>query len=193
MNLLSPTSKAEVERSGWLFVALFILPLIPLGVLWWSAYPTADAHWRAFGTALVLSFPATVWAVRRASKLVELGIHRYYSKARPLGWRQYAGVWLGLLLVLYAWASAVAAIWVWLPVRPASEQSFAVAEAKQCTRRCLGCYRQAKLAAWPGSTIGSICVEGIDPMVQSGERLVVRGRFSSLGVHVQSVRRANAG
>ena len=192
MSLLCPSSKAEVARSGWLFAVLLLLPLVPFGPLWWSAHLTAGAHWWAFGTAAFLSLPTAVWSVRRVNRLVGLGIHPHYSKARPMPSRQYFAVWVGVLLSLYAWGAAAVTSWVSLPFRLTSEQSFVVVEARECKTRCLACKRRATLGSWPGA-FGSVCVDWIEPAVQAGERLVVRGRFSPLGVHVESVHRANAG
>lgn len=193
MSMLSPTSREEIERSSWFFAAFFILPFVLLIAFWWGAYPSAHVRWVAVGAAVLLSLPATVWIVRRAKRLAEQGIHPYYSKTRPPPVRKYFLVWLGALLVVYMWASAATAALVWLPSHAASEQSFVVSEVRQRNRKFLGCYREAKFASWPGSSIGSVCVDSIDPEVQPGQRLVVRGRFSLFGVYVQSIHREKAG
>lgn len=192
MSLLFPTTKQEGTWAGWLFALLFAGSLALLAASYWSVYPSSEAHFSAFGAALLLSVPAVVLLLVRAHRLVSRGLHLYYSKGRPVPIGQQFMTWLGVLFVLYFGLQALLAVAVWFPLGASLDRSFVVAEAKPCKRKCSGCSHRVKLASWSGSEIGSLCAEHIEPRLQQGERVVVRGRFSALGVYVESLRRASA-
>jgi hypothetical protein len=100
---------------------------------------------------------------------------------------------LGIFVFVYVWLVSILFMGVALPHTSSSELSFTVSAVSECTRKCMGCRREAKLVAWPGTLKSTVCTDGLNSELAHGDRVVVKGRFSPLGVHVESVRGANAG
>jgi hypothetical protein len=192
MSIWSPESPAEVARAGWIFVALLFAPLAVFPALWWHVYMTPSANVYSAACAGILGVPATWIVLSRGQRLASLGLHPYYGRHRRMGAREFIVGFLGIFLSLYAWATAAVFLAVWMQASRPAERTFAVSEAKQCTSKCLGCSRKAKFVGWPGISVSPVCVEGFRPDIVQGERVVVKARFSAIGVYVESINRASA-
>lgn len=190
MSLLSPTNPVDVKRAGWVFGGLILMPLLAHLAFLDNTYLSSDAWFRAWMVAVALGVPVGVLLVRRMYRLIRLGLHPTYSaKSAPSPFQFYIALPIVMMFLVVLWAHMLVGAFVWFPGRPILERTFVVAEARECKRKCGGCRYKARLRGWPGRDMAQVCTQGIEPRVQGGEPLVVRGRFSSLGVHVESVRR----
>jgi hypothetical protein len=73
------------------------------------------------------------------------------------------------------------------------ERRFVVAEVLHCERRCLGCNQNVRLVDWPGRHHAKLCADHLGPGLRGGDRLVMRGRFSSWVIAIEALERAPVG
>jgi hypothetical protein len=191
VSILSPTTRAEVERSAWVLGGLLVTPILVQFFVRYSTYLAPDTlfeTWIAGGLLGIVAGVALVW---RTNRLIARGLHPRYPAGSVLPLKVLLVLPIAMALVMMMWAYALIAAFLWYPGRPTLERTFTVAETKACKRRCWGCRHTAHLAGWPGRASSSVCTHGLEPPIQVGDRVVVRGHFSSLGVHVESVRLAS--
>ncbi|MDO5653796.1 MAG: hypothetical protein Q4G39_06800 [Brachymonas sp.] len=195
--MIEPSTTKALNVKQWFVVVLAIsvagMPVLVFIPLLRHVYPFSHVHLWLVKISVLCSVPLGIWLYRRDKAVPMPGVPRRYAKRlKP---REYVMVALGLPLVLYVFFLSLVVLAMWWPGRALVEQAFVVATTSECNSRCGGCYYRAHLEPLaPGllqqQSLKHVCVEHLKPL-QDGNHLVLRGRFSSLGVYVQSVHRKN--
>ena len=188
MNTISPSTKAEAAKSGWIFCFAFITPFVLMLTTWWSVYFTAEAHLLATAIATILSIPVTYLTFRRTSRLMALGLHPHYRSGVRVPLKHKRFTYLGLWAILFAWTLALTGMSIRMAGPSTTERSFVVSQTEVCTRKCLGCSNQVALTDWNGYPSARLCVDGVAPQLRAGDRLVVRGHFSEFVIFIRGLR-----
>jgi hypothetical protein len=185
MSYFFPASKQELDRAAWAISLLVLVPLLALLALLWSVYLSFEVVARAMPHGMVAGAALSVYMYERERRMAAIGLRHHETGSRV--------PWSFLFKVTPACTALIAVPWAILATSvadlsraPMEDRVFTIAELKKCTgRHCGFCLTEARLDKWVGANMDAwFCVSRIDPPVQSGERLRLRGRFAE---HVQYV------
>lgn len=187
----TPKASLGAKLAGWAIVSLVVLPELFFLFTDHTTFLTPGTAWRIWGVGLVFGVPLGLLFALGYKKRLARGLVADHRSAPTLG-QVYIAVPVTMFFLVMLWAYMLVAISLWFPGRAPLERVFVVAEVEVCTtRKCGGCRVAVRLRGWPGQATTDVCTDDIQPRVRPGDSLVVRGHFSSLGVHVESVRRAS--
>lgn len=172
-------------------VVLLGVPILLLVFGAWRVFFTATSLWLGYAAAGIGSAVIGSWTTRKTQRSIDMGKHESLARGARLPWRQHLLAYSSAGVMSFALSTSVLWIVAMLSLPPLAERELSVAQVQACTgKQCFACAYKAQTLLRFEVTDTAICADEVQPALRAGERIIVRGYFHPLLIHIDAVRRA---